>query len=52
MLKKNLKKTMVVLFLGLFLFSGFVFLSPNTAKNLCNISYRHMFSCKYVSFTF
>lgn len=53
MLKKNLKKTMTVLFLGLFLFSGFMFLSPNVGKSLCNINY-HPMSCwhGYVPFTF
>lgn len=39
MLKKNLKKTMAVLFLGVFLFSGSMFFSTNAEKNLCNIDY-------------
>lgn len=44
---------MIVLFLDLFLFSGFMFLSPNAAKNLCNINYHPMsYWHGYVPFTF
>lgn len=49
MLKKNYKRTISILFLSSLLFLGFLFVSPNVMKNLCNINYPPMSFCKYIS---